>query len=117
MVKGKILEDNDFDEDTSSGMTTAQKTNELKLLREKMERIEAMDNPREIEDTDDLEEEPIESPAEEEDVGVEIKMGDYDNYTKEIDYGVIDEEGSRISCKTMAEAKILSLLLKLIGGK
>jgi len=43
------------------------------------------------------------------------QTGDMVNFTKEIDFGVIDENGERIPCKTVAEAKILSLLLEKKG--
>jgi len=38
--------------------------------------------------------------------------GDIINYTKEIDFGVVDENGNRIPTKTLAETKILSLLIE-----
>lgn len=43
----------------------------------------------------------------------EPKIGDIVSYTKEIDTGVIDEEGNRIPCKDIAQAKMLSLLLSI----
>ena len=41
------------------------------------------------------------------------KPGDIINYTKEIDFGVVDENGNRIPTKTIAETKILSLLIEI----
>ena len=43
----------------------------------------------------------------------EPQAGDLINFTKEVDFGVMDEEGNRIPCKNIAEAKILSLLLEI----
>jgi len=40
------------------------------------------------------------------------KPGDIVNYTKEIDYGVVDENENRIPTKSIAETKILSLLVE-----
>lgn len=41
------------------------------------------------------------------------KVGDILNYTKEVDVYVLDEEGNRILCKDMKEAKVLSLLFEI----
>jgi len=60
-------------------------------------------------------EEIEEETSGEEEVEQEIekpKTGDLMPYTKEIEYGVLDEEGNRVPCETIAIAKILSLLLE-----
>ncbi|MBA7490696.1 hypothetical protein ES702_01237 [subsurface metagenome] len=61
-------------------------------------------------------EEP-EKPEEETPTEEKPKSGDMINYSKEVDYGVVDEDGNRIPCSSLAEAKILSLLLELKGSK
>jgi len=41
------------------------------------------------------------------------RSGDLVNYTKELDYGVMDEMGNRIPCETYGEAKVLNLLFEI----
>ena len=62
----------------------------------------------EIEETKELETAPTEGKP---------KSGDMINYSKEVDYGVVDEDGNRIPCSSLAEAKILSLLLEIRENK
>jgi len=51
--------------------------------------------------------------AEEEKSKEEPQAGDLINFTKEIDFGVMDDEGNRIQCKDIATAKTLSLLFEI----
>lgn len=70
--------------------------------------------PEDMDDEEDIqeptEEKPIKESTEKERIPTQ---GDMVNYTKEVDYGVLDEDGNRISCSSIAEAKILSLLFEL----
>lgn len=73
---------------------------------EKLPEIVEEDSKESVEETPD-EVEEVEQP----------KQGDIVKSPKEIDYGVIDEDGATILCKSFAEARILSLLLEIKGGK
>lgn len=69
---------------------------------------EVVNNNTELPEKETPEEEPTEEQP---------TAGDMINFSKEIDYGVVDEEGNRIPCKSFVEAKILSLLLEMKGSK
>ncbi len=63
---------------------------------------------------DEKEENKIPEGTREEEIGKEqLQAGYIIKYAKELDYEVIDEEGNRIHCKTIAEAEILSRLIEL----
>lgn len=54
-----------------------------------------------------------EPPQEQEQGQIQPQVGEIIKYATEMVFEVIDEEGNRIQCKTMAEAEILSRMIEL----
>ena len=80
-----------------------------KVIEPKKEKEEAEKESSEETEKESSEETEKESFGEEEE---RQKAGDLLPYIKEVEHGVLDEEGNRIVCESPAIAKILSLLLK-----
>jgi len=93
MVKGKVIEE-EIEED--------------EMEEEDDEEVEDEEIEEEVPDI-----EPKKSSGEKEKNINKQKAGEILSYTKEYDSYVLDEEGNRIPCKNLAEAKMLSLLFEI----